>query len=70
MYWHEVLCQQPTSQPELAYAQEAPTFTVHSNTDRIRPKKPVNARQRHIDSSVARSYYACSKIIRSLLYYA
>ncbi len=23
---HEILCQQPTSQPELAYAQEAPTL--------------------------------------------
>ncbi len=33
------------------------------------PKNLVHARQRHIGSSVARSYQARSKIIGSLLYY-
>jgi hypothetical protein len=54
----------------LAYAQEAPTFAIHSNTNRIWPKKPVHARRRHTGSSFARSYQALAKIIGSLLYYA
>jgi hypothetical protein len=66
---HEILCQQPTSLSELAYAQEASTLAVQRNTNHIWPKKPVHARQRHIGSSVTRMHQACSKIVGSLLYY-
>jgi hypothetical protein len=54
---HEILCQQPTSQHEFAYAQEASTLAFHRNTDCILPKKSVHVREiKGIRSSSVRQY--------------
>jgi hypothetical protein len=61
MHQHQILCQQPTSQPKLAYAQEASTVAIHHNTDCIWPENPVYTRQRHISAPVAKTHQAHSK---------
>ncbi len=61
MHWHEILCQRPTFQPELAYAQKASTFAIHRNTNCIWPENPVHSRQRYISTPVARMHQTRSK---------
>jgi hypothetical protein len=59
-----------SSQPELAYAQEASTFAIHRNTDCIWPKTQYTPDE---DTSAPLSperIKHIQKIIRSLLYYA
>ncbi len=51
---HKILSQRLTSQPKLAYAQEASTVAVYCNINCVWPEKPVYTRQRHIGPSVAR----------------
>ncbi len=60
-HWHENLCQRPTPQPKLAYAQEASTITIHCNSDCIWPEHPTYTRWRHISPPVARMPQAGSK---------
>jgi hypothetical protein len=67
---HEILCQRPTSQPELAYAQEAPTFTVHWNTNCIWPKNQYTPDKDTSAPLLPECIKCVQKIIQSLLYYA
>ena len=60
-HWHEILCQKPTSQPKLAYAQEASTIAIHRNTNCIWPENPVYTRLTQIGFPIARTHQASSK---------
>jgi hypothetical protein len=70
MHRHEVLCQRPTSQPELAYAQEAPTFAIHSNTNRMWPKKQFTPDKDTLAPLLPDCIKCMQTIIGPLLYYA
>jgi hypothetical protein len=58
---HDILCQRPTSQPKLAYAQEATAIAIHSNANHIWPENPVYTRQGHIGPPVTRMPQTASK---------
>jgi hypothetical protein len=67
---HEILCQQDTSQPDVAYAQEASTFAIHCNTIAYGQKTQHTPEEDTLAPLLPERLKRVQKIIRSLMYYA